>query len=408
MLILRIIQIFITWLLLASLVGALTKKLRMPYTVGLVLTGFLLAVITPVIRQRPAVISPEEIRSVLVPNLILALLVPPLVFEAAFHVPWEDLRQSMKPILTLAIPGVALTMLLVGLTVGWIAGIAVPVALVFGALIAATDPVAVVALFRSLGAPKQLLMLLEGESLFNDGTAIVLFHMMLGIVAVGEFRPLASVVNFLLVAGGGLLVGWLSGTAIAYPLKRVHDPLPEVSLSLVAAYGAYLLAEHFHVSGVLAVVAAGLVCGNGTIKGLSAASRNKMIAFWEYAAFLANSFVFLIVGLTIRLELILNNLGYILLAILAVLLARAAVIYGLSRLLNDIPFKFQHVLLWGGLRGAISLALALSLTSEELGANLEAIQAMAFGVVLFTLLVQGTTMASLLKRLNLVHAPRTQ
>jgi CPA1 family monovalent cation:H+ antiporter len=374
----------------------------MPYTEGLVLIGLLLAIIIPVIRERPGIFSPQEIRTLLVPNLILALLVPPLVFEAAFHVNAKELRKEIKIILTYAIPGVALTMMLVGFVVAWGTDLSLPVALVFGALIAATDPVAVVALFQSLGAPKRLVLLLEGESLFNDGTAIVLFHSMLAIVASGEFKLVHNLINFIKVAAGGLLIGWLIGWLIARLLRRVDDHLIEISLSLVAAYGSYLIAESFHLSGVLAVVAAGLLSGNVGAQAMSETTKAKLNNFWEYAAFLANTFVFLLIGLIIDLGMVFSNLGAILLAIVAVLFARAVVMYGFSRFFKDIPTDTQHVLFWGGLRGAISLALVEGLTMEELGAGLELLQAMAFGVVLFTLLVQGTTMAPMLRKLKFI------
>jgi CPA1 family monovalent cation:H+ antiporter len=402
MIILELVRIFVTWLLIASLIGMLVKKLKMPYTVGLVLIGLLLAIIIPAIRERPEVISPQEIRTFLVPNLILSLLVPPLIFEAAFHVNTKELRRELKVILTYAIPGVALTMFLVGVVVAWGTSLNLTAALVFGALIAATDPVAVVALFRSLGAPKRLLMLLEGESLFNDGTAIVLFHSMLAIVASGEFRPIHNLIDFIKVAAGGLLIGWFVGWLISRLLNRVDDHLIEISLSLVAAYGAYLIAESLHLSGVLAVVAAGLLSGNVGAHAMSETTKDKLLNFWEYAAFLANTFVFLLIGLMIDLSMVFSNLGAILLAILAVLFARAVVIYGFSRFFKDIHTDNQHVIFWGGLRGAISLALALSLTVEELGTGLELLQAMAFGVVLFTLLVQGTTMAPMLRKLKFI------
>lgn len=408
MIILRIVQIFITWLLIVSLVSLVTKRLKFPYTVGLVVVGLILALIALPLRDRSALISLDEIQSILVPNLILTILVPPLVFEAAFNVRWDELRPSLKTILLYAIPGIALSMLMVGFVISVGAKIALPVAFAFGALISATDPVAVVAIFRSLGAPKQLLTLLEGESLFNDGTAIVLFHTMLGVAAAGQFKPLASILEFLVVALGGALAGGLIGLLTTVIFFKLNDHLIEISLSLVVAYGSYLLAEHFHLSGVLAVVAAGLVLGNVRVKALSEYSRRKLIDFWEYAVFLANSFIFLIIGLTIKIELILNNIGYILLAILAVLVARAIVIYGLSRLSKQITSPYMHVLFWGGLRGAISLALALSLTIEEVGQDIERLQAMAFGVVLFTLLVQGTTMGWMLKRFGLVKNPEIQ
>ncbi|MEW5867860.1 MAG: cation:proton antiporter [Chloroflexota bacterium] len=403
MIIYHLLQIFVTWLIIANLVGILVKKLRMPYTVGLVVAGMLLAIIGPYLRSQAQVISPEDIRTLLIPNLILALFVPPLVFEAAFHIKLKELRSELGKILAFAIPGVILTMLLVGTALAWIPELSWPAALVFGALISATDPVAVVALFRSLGAPKRLVLLLEGESLFNDGTAIVLFHMMLAIAATGEVHLIKSLFDFFRVALGGLLIGWGAGTLAAFLISRVKDDFIQISFSLIAAYGAYLVSEHFHLSGVLAVVAAGLICGNASSTALAEDTRKRLLEFWDYAAFLANTFVFLIIGLVIDFRAILDNLGYSLLAIAAVLISRAIVIYGLSRLAKGIPLNFQHILNWGGLRGAVSLALALSLTHEEVGSSLGLLQAMAFSIVLFTLLVQGTSMASLLKRCNLIQ-----
>ena len=161
-------------------------------------------------------------------------------------------------------------------------------------------------------------MLLEGESLFNDGAAIVLFHTMVAIVATGEFRLVHSILDFLKVAIGGLAIGLLLGWLIAQIIKRVDDYLIEISLSLVVAYGAYILAEGWHLSGVLAVVAAGMVSGNIGARGMSETTKEKLLGFWEYAAFLANSFVFLIIGLMIDLNVMIANLQGIIVAIVAV------------------------------------------------------------------------------------------
>ncbi|MBI3159155.1 MAG: Na+/H+ antiporter [Chloroflexi bacterium] len=398
-------------ILLASLVGIGVRRSRMPYTVGLVLVGLLLAV---GILQFAPTYARRDVRELLVPQLILALLVPPLVFEAAFHIRWGELRANLRPIVIFAIPGVIATMLLVGAVVAWGTELSFPVALVFGALIAATDPVAVVALFRSMGVPKRLQVLLEGESLFNDGTAIVLYTLMLGLAAQAtaglevRFDLLRVVAQFTLVAGGGILVGLLFSAAIARVISSIDDYLIEVTLTLVAAYGSYLLAEELGVSGVLAVVAAGLVSGNLGPRGMSPTTRLSLANFWELAAFLANSVVFLLIGLVINIEVLLANWQAILLAILAVLLARAVVIYLYAWWRPEIPNKFVHVVFWGGLRGAISLALALSITSGLHGegthlneADAILIQSMAFGVVLFTILVQGMTMRRFIQRLRL-------
>jgi CPA1 family monovalent cation:H+ antiporter len=382
-------EIIVVMLFIATVVGIVARQLRVPYTVGLVVMGVVLTLLPEVNVDIP-------------PNLILSFLVPPLIFEAAFHLNLDDLRRNLAPILALAVPGVVVTMLLVGAVVAWGTGIPLPYALVFGALVAAIDPVAVISLFRRMGVPKRLQVILEGESLLNDGTAIVLFGLvsMLALKQT-EFNLIFSIVDFIRIAGGGLLVGYTLGTLISQAISRIDDYLIETTLTSILAFGSYLLAEEiFHVSGVLAVVAAGLVNGNIGPKGMSPTTRIVVFNFWEYFGFLANSFIFLLIGLQIDLQKMLAFWPRIGIAILAVLIARAVTVYGLAWVGRDIPLRWQHVLNWGGLRGAISLALALSLPAA-LGPAREELQVMAFGVVVFTLLVQGFTMTRLVRGLRL-------
>ncbi len=402
MIIFEIEQLVITLLLIASLVGILVKWLRMPYTVGLVVIGLLLALWGPEFHVPEALGSRQNLFTNLLPSLILGTLIPPLIFEAAFHIQARELRRELPLILTFAIPGVILTMFLVGGVVAWGSGMALPVALLLGALLAATDPVAVIALFRSLGAPPRLSLIIEGESLFNDGTAVVIFNIMLAILATGAFELTAGIREFLIVSAGGLLIGGVIGYMGSAIINRVDDYLIEISITIVTAYGSFLVAEHYHFAGVLAVVAAGLVSGNVGPRGMSPLTQQRLLEFWEFAAFLANSFVFLVIGLVIDLQDVLNNLGPILLVLVAVLLARLVVIYGFSLLFRSVTASMQHVLFWGGLRGAISLALALSLTPLKVGPDLPQLQTMAFGVVLFTMIVQGTTMETLMEKLRLI------
>lgn len=389
-------EIVIALLFVAVVVGMLAIRLRLPYTIGLVIIGLLLTLVTPVDIE-------------ISPTVILALLIPPLIFEAAFHLKWDNLRDNLAPILVLAIPGVILTTLIVGGIVSWGTGIALPIAMVFGALIAATDPVSVVALFRAMGVPRRLQVLLEGESLFNDGTAIVVFDLVVVIALSGiaSFNLFYSVVDFIRVAGGGLIIGTLMGIFISQIIGRIDDYLIETTLTTVLAFGSYLIAEIMGVSGVLGVVAAGLVAGNIGPMGMSPTTRILLVNFWEYAAFVANSFVFLLIGLQIELPELFANWQLIVWAILAVLVARGIGVYGLSYIEREIPFKWRHVLFWGGLRGAISLALALSLPAILPEYSRE-IQVMAFGVVLFSLLVQGLSMKPFVKQLKLTTRSEAQ
>lgn len=384
--------LIIELLLIVSIVAIAVRRLRIPYTVALVVVGLLITFQ-----------SPLEIT--LTPELILALFVPPLVFEAAFHLNLGELRNNLPAILLMAVPGVILTTFIVGGMLVFGFKLSVPLALVFGSLISATDPVSVVALFRTLGVPKRLSVLIEGESLFNDGTAIVLFSLMLTIALTGNFNLADSVVDFFIISIGGILVGLLLGWLISQFISRVDNYLIETTLTTVLAFGSYLVAEKLGFSGVLAVVTAGLVNGNISPQGMSPTSRIVIFNFWEYVAFLANSLVFLLIGLQININAMLNSWQAILWAILAVLVARFIVVYGLSLLVRratePIPFKWQHILNWGGLRGAISLALVLSLPLS-LGPERETLRVMAYGVVLFTLLIQSTTMRPLIRWLKII------
>lgn len=379
-------------LLVASLVAIAVRRLRIPYPVALVVVGLFLTAQSP-------------LHFTLTPELILALFVPPLVFEAAFQLNFQELRRNLPGILLLAVPGVVLTTVVVGGMMALGAGLAWPLALVFGALISATDPVAVVSLFRGLGVPKRLAVLMEGESLLNDGTAIVLFNLMLGMALSGKFDVWHGLMEFGRVSVGGVAVGLLLGWAISRLIARVDDYLIETTLTTVLAYGAYLIAEQLHFSGVLAVVAAGMVNGNLGPQGMSPTTRIVLFNFWEYVAFLVNSLVFLLIGLEVDLPALAGRWQPILWAILAVVVARVVVVYGLSWIINrfgePVSFRWQHVLTWGGLRGAISLALALSLPAT-LGDDRVVLRTLAFGVVLFTLLVQATTMPALIRRLRLI------
>ncbi|MBT3337422.1 MAG: Na+/H+ antiporter [Anaerolineae bacterium] len=385
-------RIVLLLLLIALVVSIVAKRFRMPYTVGLVLIGLAL---TPF--QAKVEISPE---------LILGLLVPPLLFEAAFHIRIDDLRRDLWLIMLLAIPGVIVTTLLVAGAIHWGTGIALSTTLIFGALIAATDPVAVVALFKQLGVPKRLQILLEGESLFNDGTAIVMFGLMLEIAISGNFSLTQSLIDFVTVAGGGVLVGLVLGLLASQIIGRIDDALVETTITTTLAFGAYLIGEEIGVSGVLAVVVAGIVNGNIGPRGMSPTTRIVVNNFWEYAAFLANSLIFLLIGLTTDFQSLLDNWQAIGVAIIATLGARAVGIYGFSHFGKDIPTKWKHILYWGGLRGAIVLALALSIPTSFV--DRERLLAMAFGVVLFTLLVQGFSMDALVNRMQLINRTKIQ
>ena len=379
---------------IVSLVVVLGKRFRVHPAVGLVIAGVLLT-------GQAAVEIP------LSSELILSLFLPPLLFEAAFHINLNELRRNLWTVVLLAVPGVILSMILVGSIVVWGFGLGWPAALVFGALIAATDPISVVGIFRRLGAPKRLSVLLEGESLFNDGTAVVLFNLAVAVAVTGSTDWGEGLLTFLWTAGGGMLIGLGLGWLISRVIAGIDDHLVETTLTTVLAFGSYLLAEQVGMSGVLAVVAAGLVNGNLGPQGMRPGTRLVVFTFWEYAAFLASSVVFLLIGLQVDLSSLFDHAGPVAWAIVAVLIARAITIYGVARLGMSMPGTWRHILWWGGLRGAVALALALSLPAA-LGADREIVLVMTFGVVLFTLLFQGLTMGGLVRRLGVISRSDAQ
>lgn len=392
----------IVLLLIISAVGIATRFWRFPYPIALVLTGLAIGTLLrgplPFLRD----LKLEEIH--LTPHLILAVFLPALLFDASLHLEVTTLRRTLLPIAVLAVPGVLLTAAIVGGLIYWVVGLDWPLALLFGAIVAATDPIAVLAIFSRLGVPHDLAVLVEGESLFNDGTAVVLSRILLGVVLAGTFDVAAGVLDFVVVVGGGLLIGVLSGSFFSRLTARIDDHLIEITLTTILTYGTFVLAEVLHVSGVIAVVMAGLVLGNiGARRGMSPTTRLALLNFWEYVAFLLNSAIFLLIGLEINLSGLLTDLIPIGVAIAAVLLARAVIIYGLGLavlpLPRVLPLRWLHTLFWGALRGAVSLAVVLSLPFDLPDRPL--LLNLTFGVVLFTLIVQGLTMESLLRRLGM-------
>ncbi len=387
-------ELVIVLLLVATLVAVVARRVRLPYTVTLVVVGLFISIASPLDLN-------------VTPELILFLFIPPLVYEAAFHLNYRLLRENLLPVLILAVPGVLVTTLVVGSIVSAGTQMAVSLAMVFGALIAAVDPVAVVALFRDLGVPRRLAAAVEGESLFNDGTAVVIFQIAVAAATTGAFNPAQGLVDFFVVALGGLAIGLVLGWVSAQILARIDNDLVETTLTVILAYGAYLLGEQLHVSGVLAVVGAGLISGTIGLQGVSPTTKIMLWNMWDFFGFLANSLVFLLIGLEVDLSLLWGNLWAIVVAVIAVLLSRVVVVYILPWFIKLVrgqyffPPKWRTVFFWGSLRGALSLALVLSLPFDL--PQRDTLVAMAFGVVLFTLLAQGTTIQFLLQRMGLTE-----
>ena len=395
---------FLVWLLIvAAIIAMLAKRLKIPYTVSLVLGGLLLGVIQlPILSP----LQPGHRPNWLTPDMILILFLPALVFEGSVKLDVRDLLRNSVPLLLLANVGVLLAALVTGYLVHWLIGLPVLIALLFGCIISATDPISVLAIFKDLRVDKRLSLIMEGESLLNDGTAVVLFGILFGAIAAEKLTVPKGIEQYFLAVAGGAVLGSTLGYLASRITGTLDDPQIEITLTTILAYGSYLLAFHLHLSGVIATASAGLMLGNfGAKRGMSAGTRTAMQSFWEYISFVMNSLVFLLIGLEIHVRELLRNWASVLLAIGAVFLGRALSVYLLvplsNRFAEKIPIRWQHVAVWGGLRGALALALALSLTTAF--PYREQILNLTFGVVIFSILVQGLTIKPLLRILKLAN-----
>lgn len=386
-------------LLVAAVVAILTRRLRLPYSVGLVAAGMGIALL------------PFAPRVTLTQRLIFSGLLPPLIFEAAFYLRWRDLRRDLPVIFTLATLGVILAAGVTTAGMHFLAGWEWPSALVFGTLIAATDPVSVIAVFREAHAHGRLRLLVEAESLLNDGTAAVAFAIAVAVATGAALPPLTAVRTAVITTAGGVLCGALVANLTLYLVVRTDDHLVETTCTTIAAYGSFFVADTLHVSGIFATITAGLVLGNLGPRGrISERGKEAVQAFWEYAAFLANSVVFLLIGMRETSQ----RLGELwfpaLIAAAVVTVGRAAAVYPVCQLFRwsklRVSRQHQNVLFWGGLRGALALALVLGLPENV--PRREEIVTVSFAVVAFSIFVHGLTIAPLLRAMGEIPSARRE
>lgn len=394
------VESVVALMIVATTVGMVAHRIRVPYTVSLVLVG---------LGLRAFQISFEF---QLTQDLLLMVFLPALLFEAAIHFPANELRKFAPTIATLAVPGVFLSAIFTALVLqlGFSAfGFAHPISfvhfLLFGTIIAATDPVSVITLFRQLKVDRRLSVLIEGESLFNDGTAIVLYTAVLSVLQSGLFEPSQALMHFIAVCAGGIFIGILLGLFGSSIFQFVDDHLIAIALTTVIAYGSFLCAEQLHVSGVLATVSSGLLVGNiGKRRRMSPTTRIAVVSFWEYVAFFIGSIVFLLIGLETDLSLLFQQFWLILLAFAAVLVSRLISVFLPMPILRQagqaISAKTATILWWSGLRGSLSMVLALSLP-KDMGMR-DVLISMTFGVVLLSVVLQGSTVGTLLRILGFV------
>lgn len=378
-------------------VALATYFFRIPYTIGLVLAGLVLG-------------FSNVLDIHLSKELILLLFLPPLLFEGAMHMDLAQLRRYATPVGILALFGTLLTAGIVAAGIHYGVGMPWDSALLLGVILSPTDPVSVLAMFKQYGAPRGLQTVLEGESVFNDGIGIVLYLIVLQAIGGNAITLADGIFDFIKVAFGGAVVGFAVGYLAHRLLGKIDDHLTEVMISVVLAFGSYVLAESLHVSGVVSTVVAGMIIGNyGTVLSMSPTTRIALVNFWAVIAFLVNSAVFLLIGLDFDLGRVGGNATAIAVAIVVVLLARSISVYLLAPISNRLGSQSQrisvpwmHAINWGGLRGTIPIALVLGLEPTLRDVQGVHLPTVVFGVSLFSLVVQGLSMKPLLRYLGLI------
>ena len=366
-------------LAIGSGVAILAKRVNVPYNVALVVVGLLLVVMD---------VLP---RTTMDPNVVLLLFLPILVFQGALSADDVAMKRAARPILALAVPGVAISLVATATIASWEIGLPFAVALLLGAVLAITDTVSVLLAFRGVHVPHKLAAIMEGESLFNDGTALVLVSVCATVVVQGYAEPSAIGRMLLVAIVAGLLLGAVGGTVGAFVLRHAPDDLTAILASLVAVFATSLLTEHLHGSAVIAVVVAGVLVGHEMRLRLEPSRVLALQGFWDVAAFVINVWLFLLVGIQLSGDMLVREAWPILLAVIALHAGRAVAVYVCFGALHlsgqGVPWRWQHVMVFGNVKGALSMAAVLALPAHT--PYRDRLIAIVFGVTLVTLLTQA-------------------
>jgi len=399
------IIILLCLVLFAALIEPYLTRFPIPFTAILVLLGFIGSEVWTGLGYDTG-LRWDSFR-----DIIFHILVPILVFESAYHMPTRLLMKNWLPVIVLAVPALLISAFICGyllfIGIGYPQAFPVLTALLAGIILAATDPVAVVSMFKAVGASPRLTTLVEGESLFNDATAVVCFSLVIMALSSteGAIEWQSAVGEFTLTVGGGIAIGLVAGYCFSLLYRLITSNIGRGVISLLAMALPFYIAEHsFHVSGIIAVLISGLWLGES--RRLSQLFSQKEEGFsselWELNGYIANVIVFVLMGVTITLDMFKDQWFAMLLGIGAATISRAMVIYGFTPLINIIPkqekisFSYQHVMMWGGLRGGVGIALALSIPTTVPGWY--TVQAIIYGMVLFTLFIQAPLMPWLIKK----------
>lgn len=394
----ELVRISIILLLVATIVALLSRRVGIPYVTGLVLAGLPFTEL----MSRPIGLDP---------SLVLNLFLPILIFDAGINTDVSRLRSTFKPIALLAGPGAILSSAIIavllkfGLGLGWI-----PAAFM-GVILANTDTVSMIAVFKEIPVPSRLSTIVEGETLFNDAAALVGFNLISQVYSTGSLTFQDGIQQLLFISIGGSIVGLVLGYLTIPVFARLDDPLNSLLLTVAVALGTFQAGQFLGVSGAVAVVVAGLIFGNlGLSRQTTASSRITLLSFWEYASFTVNTFIFLLIGVEINLLTFWQTLPAVLLAVLAYQVGRVLTVYPLLAIVRwfdrPIPLRWQHLLFFGNIKGSLSMALALSLPPTLPGRDI--LITLVFGSVLVSLVGQGLSLPWVVKRLKLSTVSPTQ
>ena len=386
---------FLILIVLAVLIAIVADRLRFPYTIALVALGFLLGLLAPHVGIRAL---PSGLASVFTPPFFFDILLPPIIFEAAIHIDYYRLRARAGIVLFLVFVGVIFTTLFAGVAVSYLVGIPILAGLLLASILSPTDPVAVIDLFRRLRVPEELSTIVESESLLNDAVGVMMFVVVLDVIQTGSAHPWVALLQFGELALVGTAVGLLTALAVYAVADRIHDPATLTALSVVAAYGSYLLATDLGGSGIVAAAIAGIAIGSWAApRTMGPEVRRTLSTFWRVVVYMANSAIFLTMGLLFGLSHLGPYLGIVAVVFGVLLLGRAIYSYGhraLARLWRDhaarLPGFWYHVINLAGIRGAIPVVLALSLltsTTPLSHATVELIVGATLGVAFVSIVV---------------------
>ena len=388
---------FLVLLTIAVVIVIGARRVRVPYTIALVALGFVIGLLANDLSI--SLLTSTE-RSLFAPDLFFNLVLPPIIFEAALHVNYRFLRQRAGLILALAFLGVLFTTLFTGILVAYLTGLSLIAALLLAANLSPTDPIAIVDLFRRIRVPEELATIVESESLLNDAVGVILFVVIFQIVAVGSFDPVATVEHFGLLTVGGVAIGLMVAGLVYLLHRELHDPPVETALSVVAAYGSFLLAQAVGASGIIACAFAGIAVGTWVApRAMDPEVRHSLNDFWAVVVYIANSFLFLAMGLLFALGSLVDYFGLILLVVVVMTVGRIAFVYAHRPISSPgrtrLPDTWYNVIAISGIRGAIPIVLALSVLANPSGLSsgtVDAIVASVLGVA-FVSIVAGNIAA---------------